>query len=72
MEFERVVKKRKSVRNFKSKTPSWKDVLYAIDLANQGPFADNQNHLRYVIIENPSSAKAYKSYFDILWRSAEK
>src|SRR3989338_7125543 len=67
MEFERVVKKRKSVRNFKSKTPSWKDVLYAIDLANQGPFADNQNHLRYVIIENPSTIKSLAHLCEQTW-----
>ena len=24
-----------------------------------------------IIIENPAAAKAYKSYFDVLWKSAK-
>ncbi|MFH1290075.1 MAG: nitroreductase family protein [Nanoarchaeota archaeon] len=52
MEFDRVVKKRKSVRSFKKKRPSWKDILHVIDLANQGPFAGNHNHLRFLIVED--------------------
>ncbi|MBU0760776.1 MAG: nitroreductase family protein [Nanoarchaeota archaeon] len=51
MEFEKVVRLRKSVRNFKKKKPSWKDILDAIDCANQGPFAGNNNHLRFLIVE---------------------
>lgn len=52
MEFNTIVKKRKSVRAFKKKKPDWRSVLEAIDLANQGPFAGNNNHLRFLIVED--------------------
>ena len=52
MEFDDVVRARKSVRRFKKKKASWKEVLEAIDAANQGPFAGNHNHLKYLIVED--------------------
>jgi nitroreductase len=67
MEFEKVARKRKSVRNFKPKAPSWKDVLYAIDLANQGPFAGNQNNLRYLIVEDIQMIKSIASLCEQTW-----
>ncbi len=72
MEFEKVVRKRKSVRDFKSKTPSWKEVLYAIDLANQGSFAGNQNHLHYLIIEDTATIKAIAHLCEQTWISNTK
>jgi nitroreductase len=72
MEFERVARRRKSVRNFKPKIPSWKDVIYAIDLANQGPFAGNQNHLRYVLIEDHSTIKHLSHLCEQTWISNTK
>lgn len=72
MEFEKVVKKRKSVRNFKSKIPSWKEVLYAIDLANQGPFAGNQNHLRYIIVEDTATIKSLAHLCEQTWIANSK
>ncbi|MBU0907466.1 MAG: nitroreductase family protein [Nanoarchaeota archaeon] len=67
MKFEEIIKKRKSVRKFKSKTPSWKDILYAIDLANQGPFAGNQNHLHYIIVEDHNTIKALAQLCEQHW-----
>ncbi|MDO8460501.1 MAG: nitroreductase family protein [Nanoarchaeota archaeon] len=53
MEFDSTVKDRKSVRDFDStKKVSWKMVLDAIDAAIQGPFAGNNNYLRFLIIED--------------------
>lgn len=72
MEFEKLVRKRKSVRNFKSKIPHWKDVLYAIELANQGPFAGNQNHIRYLIIENQLTIKQLAHLCEQTWISNTK
>ena len=62
-----MVKKRKSVRRFKSKRPPWKDILYAIDLANQGPFAGNHNHIKYLIIEDPITIKKLASSCEQDW-----
>ena len=72
MEFQKVVRKRKSVRDFKSKNPSWKDVLYAIDMANQGPFAGNQNNLHYLIVENTATIKNLAHLCEQTWISNAK
>jgi len=52
MEFDTVIKKRKSVRGFVNKKVNWKDVLTAIDSANQVCFAGNENNFKYMIIED--------------------
>lgn len=69
MEFERVVKKRKSVRRFSGKKASWKDVLEAIDLANQGPFAGNHNNLNFLIVENKETIKDLANCCEQSWVS---
>ena len=72
MEFEKVVRKRKSVHNFKSKRSSWKMIIDAIDLANQGPFAGNHNHLRYLIVEEPATIKKIASLCEQTWIASSK
>src|SRR3989344_2369796 len=52
MEFDELVRKRRSVRSFKKEKASWKDVLNAIDAAIQGPFAGNHNNLKFLIVED--------------------
>ncbi|MFH1425461.1 MAG: nitroreductase family protein [archaeon] len=52
MEFDKLVRVRKSVRSFSKKKASWKQVLEAIDAAVQGPFAGNNNNLRFLIVED--------------------
>tara|TARA_Y100000310_G_C20608384_1_gene776713 strand:+ start:195 stop:785 length:591 start_codon:yes stop_codon:yes gene_type:complete len=54
MKFDAVIERRKSVRSYKKKKPSFKLILEAIDAANQGPFAGNRNHLFFVIVEDPN------------------
>ncbi len=53
MNFDSVIEKRASIRNFKPKQVSWKNIIDAIDLCNLGPYAGNQNNLRFLIIEDP-------------------
>ena len=67
MEFDAVIKKRRSVRNFKNKAPSWKDVLEAIDSANQGPFAANHNNLKFLIIEDKEKIKEISKHCEQDW-----
>ena len=55
MEFDDVIKLRKSVRSFKNKSASWKIVMEAIDSACHGPFADAKNHLKFIIVENENT-----------------
>ncbi len=54
MDFDSVVRKRKSVRKFSGKNVSWRFVLEAIDAALQGPFAGNYNNLKFLIVEDKS------------------
>lgn len=67
MEFDSLIKKRKSVRSFKKKKASWEDILEAIDTANQGPFADNINNLKFLIVEDEESIKKIAEISEQLW-----
>lgn len=67
MEFDSVVRKRKSTRSFKSKKPSWKNIIEAIDLALEGPFAGNNNNLKFLIIEEKKSIKAIAKNSEQKW-----
>jgi nitroreductase len=55
MEFDEAIASRRSVRSFKKKKASWKDILEAIDAATKAPFAGNLNHLKFLIIEDIST-----------------
>lgn len=67
MEFDEAVEKRFSCRVFKNKKASWKDVLLAIDAANQGPFAGNHNHLHYIIVEDERNIAEIAKHADQHW-----
>jgi len=69
MEFDSLVKKRKSVREFIRKRASWKLVLEAIDSANQGPFAGNFNPLKFLIVEDKETIDLISKECDQLWIS---
>lgn len=57
MDIDLTINKRQSTRSFKNKNVSWKSVLEAIDSALQGPFAGNQNHLKFLIVEDSKTIK---------------
>lgn len=67
MEFDSLIKKRKSVRSFKPKKASWKEVLEAVDAANQGPFAGNMNNIKFVIVENTQTIKEIAKHSHQTW-----
>lgn len=67
MEFNTVIQRRKSTRQFKNKTISWKEVLEAIDAAIQGPFAANHNHLKFLIIEDKQKIKKIAEHCEQDW-----
>lgn len=52
MDFDKVIEERHSVRKFKPKSVPFGDILEAIDSAVKGPFAGNQNNLKFVIVED--------------------
>ena len=57
MQFNSVIKKRKSVRSFTKKKAYWKSILDAIDAAIQNPYAGNHNNLKFIIIEDKETIK---------------
>jgi nitroreductase len=67
MDFDTVINKRISIRSFKKKKVNFRDVLDAIDAANQSPFAGNQNNLTYLIIESPGSIKNLAKISEQTW-----
>jgi nitroreductase len=69
MDLDKVVEKRHSVRSFKDKKVSWKDVMTAIDSALQGPFAGNMNNLKFIIVENTEKIKNIANHSQQSWIS---
>lgn len=67
MDFDKVVQKRRSVRKFKAKRVSWKNVLEAISAAIHGPFANNKNNLMFLIIENPETIQKIAALSEQDW-----
>ena len=67
MQFDDVIKNRKSVRSFKNKNVPWRRVLDAIDCACEGPFADGKNHLMFLIIEEPETIEKLAGFADQSW-----
>lgn len=67
MELEKAILKRRSVRSFKEKKASWKDILIAIEAALQAPFAGNNDHLSFVIVENQNKINKLAEQCEQLW-----
>lgn len=69
MEFNSVLKKRKSVRSFKDKEVSWKKAIEIIDAATLVPQSGNKNPFKYIIIQNPKTIVKLADLADQLWIS---
>src|SRR3989344_117450 len=67
MEFDSVIEKRKSVHSFKSKKVDWRYIMEAVDSACQGPFSDNRNNLKFLIIEEPDKINKIAEFANQLW-----
>src|SRR3989344_8493481 len=67
MEFEDVVRRRRSVREFSNKRVSWRLVLEAIDDALQGPFAGNHDNFKFLIIEDSDKIKEIAELCEQEW-----
>jgi nitroreductase len=67
MELDTAIEKRMSTRKFKDKKVSWKKVIDAIYAANQAPFADNRNHLKFIIIESQEKIDKIAELSEQLW-----
>ena len=68
MEFDSVIRKRHSTREFnKLRKASWKKVLEAIDAAIQGPFSGNHNTLKFIIVEDKKKIKELAKHSHQSW-----
>jgi nitroreductase len=52
MELDKVLKKRHSVRKFKTKKPDWRDIIEAIDAARYSPMAGGNYSLKFILISD--------------------
>ncbi len=67
MELDEAIKKRRSCRSFKDKKADWRVAIDGIEAACQAPFAGNNNHLKFVIIEDPRKIKQLAENCDQSW-----
>lgn len=67
MDFDKVIKERKSVRTYKPKRVAFGDILEAINASIQGPFASNQNNIKFIIIEDEKIIAKIAHHADQLW-----
>jgi nitroreductase len=53
MDFDKVVKDRRSVRKFKKKRPDWRGIIDAIESARYAPSAGNLHAVKFILVDNP-------------------
>jgi len=67
MNLDKIIKSRKSVRNFTNKKPNWRDIIECIDVARYAPTAGNNYVLKFIIVQDKKKindiAKASKQSF---------
>ena len=53
MEFDEVIKERKSVRKYHpTKKPNWRDIIEAVDAGNRGPLAGNIGSVKFILVDD--------------------
>lgn len=52
MDLDRCIKERYSCRKFKSKKPSWKDIIEAIEAATKAPYAGNIPTVKFILVSD--------------------
>ncbi|MEK6873694.1 MAG: nitroreductase family protein [Nanoarchaeota archaeon] len=53
MDFDKIVRERRSIRKFKKKRPDWRDILECIEAARQAPSAGNLHAVKFILVDNP-------------------
>ena len=69
MEFDTLLKKRHSARAFKPGQVDWRDLLDAIDAANQSPMAGNHHHIKFMIIQDKEKLRQLAKHANQSWIS---
>jgi len=52
MKLDECIKKRCSVRRFKTKRPDWKDIIKAIEASSKAPLAGNIPTIKFILVDN--------------------
>ncbi len=60
MDLDKAIKNRRTVKKFKSKTPDWRDVIEAIDVARYAPMAGGNYSLKFIMIKDEESIRVIK------------
>lgn len=55
MDFDKVIKERRSVRKFHQKKPNWRDIVEAIEAGINGPIAGDIANIRFILVDNPET-----------------
>jgi len=57
MQLDKAIQSRRSIRKYKSRTPSWKKIIEAIDAARYAPMAGNNFTLKFIFIDDDETIK---------------
>ncbi len=64
MDFDKIIKKRASIREYSSKKPPVEQVIECIDASNSAPSPGNLQILKYIIVENSETIKKIAEFSD--------
>jgi len=53
MDLDKVIKSRRSIKEYKAKKPDWRPILEAIDTAKYAPCAGNIFTLKFILVDDP-------------------
>lgn len=57
MDFDKIIRKRRSVRSFSKKTPNWRKIITAIDSARFIPRAGGNYTLKFILVSDKEKIK---------------
>ena len=57
MAIDKIIKERRSVKNFSKKRPNWRDIIEAIDLSRYAPMAGNLFSLKFILVDDTDKIK---------------
>lgn len=67
MQLQKAIKKRRSIRHFKSKKPDWRDILDCLDATRYAPMAGGYFSLNFLIIDEKDKIEYIAQYSEQKW-----
>jgi len=62
MNFDKLIRARKSTRSFKKTSPDWRDIIECIDAARFAPMAGNNYTLKFILIDEKDKIDLIAKY----------